>query len=1025
MARTIAILLLTLCVLTARTQPFPQLQFVKLTERDGLSCDKTTGVTQDANGLIWVSTNNGLNRFDGYGFTRFYANREDSTTIPANEIESIAADQSGHLWIQSAAGICRFNAGTYKVDRFDSGARTPTPFRTFENANFWFDVHGDPYVVSPSGLFHFYADGRYRQIEEDYKPYVLQQLLYSHYADLVSDRHGGLWGYAGNRVYRVDPATKHPLATFKIGADVSVIGLCFDSEDRCWASTWQGGIFELGPDGPVGRMAGEYEHMVLHKGLEWRIDGRRYLVFSTNKPSLVLVDPETRHSQEYLTNHIDGISQPYIDRQNTLWLPTNNGLYYVNGSGSLFDKIPIRSPGRQGEEEPYTTTAYSMRETPSGYWIGCRYMGGMSWFTRDWKIIRSWDRVVDSVGTVYSDGPATTREAYDFRQRGDTMYITTEWGMLLLNLKTLRRALITDPACPPVMRLRTIVPEDDHRWWVRSFSQGVFIFDPIANKFIRHYSLVAGSCNGCGLASANYLIRDDKGTVFCTTNAGMFRYDPALDSFVLVRTADRHSFGKSLFGMGQDRAGLIWVGLDDGICAYNPDSNRIVRVFTEDNGIGPVERLCIDSNQNVWFRSINAYWCWLRRQDRLIPFRIRDGMPDNDEGAFYTASNGNVYAGCFGGLLRFHADRLDHYQVQATARIMDALAGGKRMPITVGSGGEKRLLLQPSQHNVQVVFDVVNYDRPGNNLFFYRLSPTPGDWTPVDNGRLSFNNLAPGEYTLTVKGSNKLTGLFTNTDALILTVLPYWYQSLWFKALAGVVFLVLIFLAVRWRIAHIHHEAAFKQRITDTELQALRAQMNPHFIFNSLNSIENFIMKNEKWLASDYLNKFARLFRMILQSSRNELVPFVKDLEALQLYVDLEKLRYGDRFEYETQIDPLLTDGEYRVPSLLIQPYVENAIVHGLALSTRDDGYVQVAATLDGEYIRYRITDNGVGRTKAAAVRRLNNPNHESVGLAITENRINIFNHRQNSAGSVTITDLSNEDGTAAGTRVEVMIKAG
>ena len=97
MARTIAILLLTLCVLTARTQPFPQLQFVKLTERDGLSCDKTTGVTQDANGLIWVSTNNGLNRFDGYGFTRFYANREDSTTIPANEIESIAADQSGHL----------------------------------------------------------------------------------------------------------------------------------------------------------------------------------------------------------------------------------------------------------------------------------------------------------------------------------------------------------------------------------------------------------------------------------------------------------------------------------------------------------------------------------------------------------------------------------------------------------------------------------------------------------------------------------------------------------------------------------------------------------------------------------------------------------------------------------------------------------------------------------------------------------------------------------------------------------------
>ncbi|HXD79480.1 MAG TPA: histidine kinase [Puia sp.] len=1018
-----AILLLTLCVLTAHAQPFPEVRFVQLTEKDGLSCDKTSGVAQDADGVIWVSTNNGLNRFDGYGFTRFFANREDSTTIPANELESVTADSYGHLWIQSAGGICRFTAETYKVDRFDSGSRTPSAFRSFENSSFWFDPRGDAYVVSPKGLYHFSADGHYEEVDEAFHPYVLDQLLLTHYAGLVTDRRGRLWGYAGNQIYRVDSATKHPISVIDIKTESSVEGLFFDSEDRCWVSTWQGGILELDAAGGIRRIPCD-RHLVLGKALEWRINGRRYIVFATNKPGLLLVDPLTGQSRDCLPPNLDGLGQPFIDRQNTLWLATSNGVLYANASPGLFDMIPIRTPALAPAQPTYITTPYNMRETPSGYWVARRYHGGVFWFTPDWKEIHHWGLVVDSVGRQIIEGAGTKREAYDFRQVGDTMYMSTEWGMLLLDLKSFRRTLIRDPGSPPLMRLRTIEPEDRNKWWVRSFSQGVFVFDPAANKFVRHYSLIPPNCNSCGLASANYLLRDRKGRTFVTTNAGMYRYDAALDSFVSVYPSGLLHFGNALFGMAEDRSGKVWVGMDDGICVYDPDSNRIMRVFTEGNAIGPVERMCIDSNQNVWFRSISAYWCWLRSHDRLIQFRIRDGLPDNDEGLFYTSSNGNVYAGCLGGVLLVHPDRIDRFTGTTNVRIMDALAGDKPIPITIGRTGEKHILLQPDQHNFQVVFDVINYDMPQNNLYFYRLSSSPGDWTRVENGRLSFNNLAPGEYTLSVKGGNKLTGLATATDSLLLTVLPYWYQSLWFRTLIGLVILSLIFLAVRWRIAHIHHEAEFRQKIADTELQALRAQMNPHFIFNSLNSIENFIMKNERWLASDYLNKFARLFRMILHSSRNELVPFARDLEALQLYVDLERLRYGNRFEYETDIDQQLVDGEFRVPSLLIQPYVENAIVHGLALSTRDDGYVQVSATLNGEYICYRITDNGVGRALAGEARRANNPNHQSVGLAITETRINIFSHQQNSAGRVTITDLSNEDGTAAGTRVEVMIKA-
>lgn len=1025
MPKLISIPVLLLIGMATCAQPFPELRFTQLTERDGLSCDKTTGVTQDAEGIIWISTNNGLNRFDGFGFTRFFANPGDSSSIPANEIESVDADSHDHLWMQTAAGISRFDPLTHLVDRFDSGRNTPPTFRSFENAHIWMDEHGDTYVIAPTGLYHFDARGHYSTIDEAFQPFYLQQVLQTHFDNLVFDRRGALWAYEGNRIFRVDPATKHIQSSFSIGREVSIQGMFFDSDNRGWVSTWEGGILEIGPNGVIGAVPGDFSKNVVRKGLEWRFSGHLYLVFSTNKPGLLLADPSTGKSRYYLiNNNLDGMGTPFVDRQNTLWVPTSKGIFYLNASATLFDLIPIRATGEGLLNKQYTASAYSMREEKSGYWLARRYLGGMLWLTKDWKLVHSWARVVDSVGPEFHEGPATTKEAYDFKQVGDTMFITTEWGMLLLDLRTMRRTMISYASAPGVMRLRTIAPENGRRWWIRSFSQGVFIFDPVARQFLRHYRLIPGDCDGCDPASANYLLRDHKGRVFVTTNAGLFRYDPAADSFLNIQPTGSLPLGNSLFGLAEDHYGTIWIGLDNGICAYDPDSNKVMRVMSEDNSIGPVERVCVDSTQNVWFRSINGYWCWLRRQDRLIQFRIRAGIPDNEEGLFYTATNGNVYAGCQGGLVWFHADQLARYSVTADVRIMDALAGEKPVPITTGPQGEKRLILRPSQHSLQIVFDVINYDMPENNLFFYKLSSAPGDWTAVDNGRLSFNNLAPGEYTLTVKGGNKLAGLFNSTDKLVFTILPYWYQSTWLKALAGLALLTLIMVAVRLRIGHIRREAAFRQKIADTELQALRAQMNPHFIFNSLNSIENFIMKNEKWLASDYLNKFARLFRMILHSSRNELVPFAKDMEALQLYVDLERLRYNNKFVYETDIDPLLTDGEYRVPSLLVQPYVENAIVHGLGLSTREDGYVRVAATLHGEYICYRITDNGVGRVRATEVRRINNPNHRSVGLAITENRISIFSHQQNSAGRVSITDLSNEDGTAAGTRVEVMIKA-
>lgn len=217
-------------------------------------------------------------------------------------------------------------------------------------------------------------------------------------------------------------------------------------------------------------------------------------------------------------------------------------------------------------------------------------------------------------------------------------------------------------------------------------------------------------------------------------------------------------------------------------------------------------------------------------------------------------------------------------------------------------------------------------------------------------------------------------------------------------------------------------EVIFKHQIAESQIQSLRAQMNPHFIFNSLNSIENFMMQNEKRKASDYLHKFALLVRRILESSRDEITTVALDMEALKLYIELEQMRFNHKFCYEENTDEELLNGYYNVPSLLIQPYVENAIVHGIAHSDKTDLKLIVSAVLEDGYIKYTIEDNGIGRWQSEKYNKLNKRQHKSVGLKITEDRIKLFNQVQNTNGYVKFTDLFTPDEEPAGTRVEVKI---
>jgi ligand-binding sensor domain-containing protein len=213
---------------------------------------------------------------------------------------------------------------------------------------------------------------------------------------------------------------------------------------------------------------------------------------------------------------------------------------------------------------------------------------------------------------------------------------------------------------------------------------------------------------------------------------------------------------------------------------------------------------------------------------------------------------------------------------------------------------------------------------------------------------------------------------------------------------------------------------SINEQLSKAKLEALRAQMNPHFIFNCLNSIDNLIQMDEKERATLYLSKFAKLIRSILENSTNNVVSCWKDMETLQLYLELEALRFDNKFSYQVSIAGEIMNGDYEVPPLVIQPFVENAIHHGLLNKIENDKKLLVDVSIIKDHIHYRIEDNGVGRAKAESYKQLNKPAYESMGMQITADRINLFNNNTNS--SVKITDLYDEYGNAAGTKVEVAL---
>ena len=338
------------------------------------------------------------------------------------------------------------------------------------------------------------------------------------------------------------------------------------------------------------------------------------------------------------------------------------------------------------------------------------------------------------------------------------------------------------------------------------------------------------------------------------------------------------------------------------------------------------------------------------------------------------------------------------------------------------------------QNRFKFEFNSTTFQSPKNISFEYRLLGGNESWLSLQPGSntINFSSLSSGKYILEARAVNIANKKVSETKSVeILVLKPFWRQW-WFVTLSTITVLGMVILIFR-KQQHLAlekqeitlREAIAENKINSLKLENLRSQMNPHFIFNALNSIQEYIIMNKKEQATDYLGKFSDLIRGYLTNSMEEMIPIRDELEGLQIYMELEKMRFEEDLSYRISFSDQLLKENYDIPTMLVQPYVENALKHGL-LHKKGPKILSVKATLQESenelLMKVVIEDNGIGRERAASLSLKHRPNHKSFGSQATADRLDLLNRNKNKQVGIRYKDLYDDNRKPRGTRVVLIV---
>jgi hypothetical protein len=468
----------------------------------------------------------------------------------------------------------------------------------------------------------------------------------------------------------------------------------------------------------------------------------------------------------------------------------------------------------------------------------------------------------------------------------------------------------------------------------------------------------------------------------------------------------------------KDAAGVLWVATyGDGLVGYKDD--RVIAVINSDNGLtSNICRTLYLSGNYLWVGTEKG----INKIDVVQPghpvtkYTTGDGLASDVINALYVDSN-KVFVGTPEGVTFFDEEKMSS-QSRCDLLFTDIAIGSKTY-----YPGEAPVHIPHAENNLQFNYVGISYKSGGDVRYRYRLLGLDSNWQETRETSLAYPTLPSGDYTLQIQAINK----FDKSSELltrVFTIEKLLYEKTWFKISMALLFLaitgVTVWLIIRRVRKREEEKTAFIKRISDLEQLSRKAQMNPHFIFNSLNSIQQYVMDTDVSGANKFISGFSRLIRQTLDFSSKPEISLEEELDYLTNYLEIEKTRLEDAFKWVVNVDEAVDPAEYYIPPMILQPFVENSVRHGLRFRRDKNGVVTITVKRVGDHLVCILEDNGVGRKAAMQYKSISPINYQSKGLSLTADRITMFNQEHAQKITMQIDDLEDEWRHALGTRVTI-----
>lgn len=979
------------------SQVFSQTPFLrKYTVDDGLPSSHVYRVFQDSEGFMWVCTDRGLSRFDGYKFENFSGNNQ----LPYNDIWDIAEDKFKRLWIASFSYSVTYYdmkkrkfviVSTENVPQFSKGKITR--IRAYKDEAYLENVHDikNPCKIdiSTNKIYQTQFSKKFlenigvgKPVGNDFYPQTLavnfgfflnednflpiskckigtnyfipitsKDVFYStktelHYLTEKYDHYKTLKELSANpnnEIIRIDKISNTGLLLVFTKSEKFIVDKNLHRLKR----------FDFVNDYSVNSIY---------------IDNEENFWIATENEGLLLVSKETQNSSMYSKLNGRAIKAIFSPQNNDIWLGADNGnLYHIkNGISRELTVIKdLLSPVRK-------------LLIVNDYLIAIWHFGDLGIFPLKYLDKHS---AIKPQKEIYTDG-----------KQGFTIPINN--GLIIKNMTGKNLSLGSDSTilvgCANEIRTLKIY---ERSVTYRRLATAVRCYSIVEN--VKDSTFYVGSSNGL------YTIKSKDFSI----NEHYAKQYKNLDKTINDLVFDEHE--------------NLWVSPDIGklirvknanIEEINDFKNIVVKRFFYEKNKG---RIWAATNQGVFILSNLG-----NKEVSIRRISLIHGLPTLEVHDVNIVGS-KLYAGTNNGLVEININFLsEKRQAPKSVPLIIKQLQINGSDTTVCNNYE----LKYTQNSINIDFVALSYKSDKNIKYQYKLVSDESNisWKEIQDTKLAFSYLSPGIYKFYLRAFDIEGNEAKLYQPIVFQINPPYWQTWWFRLFMGFIIVGIVGATIFGYKKNTEKNLRVSKKLAELELHALQSQMNPHFVFNALSSVQSFILNKDTNAANEFLANFSRLIRLFLESSRNRYISIADEKDLLEKYIELEQARFRNKFTYEIT-DINLVESSQEIPSMLLQPFVENAINHGLVYK-EGAGHLSITFKNENQYLYCTIEDDGVGRKKAKELRTRAIKAYKSRATEIIDERLRTLKMVDGTDVSVNIIDKVDENNISTGTKVEIKI---